>query len=414
MMNKEVFTVCEAAKRASYKLAASSAKARNSMLAAIADYLIKFREEILAANAEDLAAYTNENASYRDRLTLTEKRIAEIAAGVMQLIVLPDPLNRKLAKWTAPKGFKITKVSVPLGVVGIIYESRPNITVDTAALCLKSGNAVVLRGSKDALRSNVAIVNVMKRALKDNRFAPEVIQLITDSSREAAEDFMKCSNLVDVLIPRGGAGLINTVIEKSAIPVIQSGTGNCHVYVEKTAEPQTALDMVVNAKVSRPSVCNAAETLLIDTEIADSLLPHILEALASHGVEIRGDNKTRQLYPAALPATEDDYYCEFSALIIAVKVVKDYKGAIAHINKYTSHHSEAIVTTSHKAAKEFLKSVDAAAVYHNVSTRFTDGFEFGFGAEIAISTQKLHARGPMGLKELTSYKYVIEGNGQIR
>jgi glutamate-5-semialdehyde dehydrogenase len=410
-MNKQVLELCQTAKKASYNIAD---KDRNAMLAAIADYLVKYSGEILDANKKDLDTYTNDNASYRERMTLNKKRIEDIAEGVRQVIALSDPLGEVIGEWTAPKGFRVKKVSVPLGVVGIIYESRPNITVDTAALCLKSGNAVVLRGSRDTLKSNEAIVKVMKKALKDKGFPAEAIQIITDGSREAAEDFMRCSDYVDVLIPRGGAGLIKTVMEKSNIPVIQSGTGNCHIYIEKTADEKMAIDIVVNAKVSRPSVCNAAESLLIDKSIADKVLPKVLRALAEKSVEIRGDSFVRKIFAEAKEATDEDYYTEYNALIIAVKVVEGINEAIEHINKYGSQHSEAIITADNEAAAAFLKGVDAAAVYQNVSTRFTDGFEFGFGAEIAISTQKLHARGPMGLKELTSYKYIAQGKGEVR
>ncbi|MDR0856740.1 MAG: glutamate-5-semialdehyde dehydrogenase [Clostridiales bacterium] len=406
--------VCARAKSASAALACTSLGDRNGMLTAIADGLLKRGDDILRANAKDLQAFTKDNASYRDRLTLTPARIAAIADGVRQLLRLPDPLGGVLAEWTVPKGLHIKKVAVPLGVIGIIYESRPNITVDTAVLALKSGNAVVLRGSKDAIESNRALVEVMQSALAAAGYDPAVIQLITATSRESAQYFMTCKAWVDVLIPRGGATLIRSVVENATIPVIESGTGNCHVFVEKTANPTYARAIAVTAKTSRPSTCNAEETLLLDTGLDPALALQIFEELDAAGVEIRGCAATRALFPKAKPATESDYYTEFSDKILAVKFVAGVREAIAHIHKYSTRHSEAIVTEDAAAADTFLSEVDAAAVYVNASTRFTDGFEYGFGAEIAISTQKLHARGPMGLEALTSYKYRIVGAGQTR
>lgn len=406
--------ICRLAKSASYELGKADTKQKNKMLELIAEAIESSIKPIIAANVIDTDAAKNTHPpQFIDRLTLNESRIKDIVGGVRQVILLNDPVSVELDSFTTAKGLKVKKISVPLGVVGIIYEARPNVTVDTAALCLKSGNAVVLRGSKDAINTNKAIVSAMKNALKANGFNPDIIQLIEDTSREGAVEFMTCNKYVDVLIPRGSASLINAAINNSTIPVIETGTGNCHVYVEQTADMEIAERVLINAKTSRMSVCNSCESMLIDKAIIN-MLPHLLDALVSRGVEVRGCPQTCGVFAKAIPATEEDYYEEYLSAIISVKVVNNYCDAIRHINTYGTHHSEAIITQSNEAAEAFKKEVDAAAVYVNASTRFTDGFEFGFGAELGISTQKIHARGPIGLKELTSYKYCIEGDGNIR
>jgi glutamate-5-semialdehyde dehydrogenase len=327
---------------------------------------------------------------------------------------LPDPVGEVLSDWQRPNGLKIKKIRVPLGVIGIIYEARPNVTVDSAALCLKAGNAVILRGGSDAILTNIEIIKVIQEAAYAAGLPAGCIQFIEDTKRETAEELMKAREFVDVLIPRGGRSLIQTVVEKSTIPVIETGEGNCHAYVERTADLKMATEIVFNAKCSRPSVCNAIENLLVDEAIAAEFLPIVKKRLDEGHVELRGDTKARSILPSIHLASEDDWKNEFLALILAVKVVSGVEDAINHINKYGTKHSETIITKDEKMAKKFTDEVDAAAVYVNASTRFTDGFEFGFGAEIGISTQKLHARGPMGLPELTSYKYVIHGSGQVR
>ena len=337
-----------------------------------------------------------------------------MADGLNIVRGLPDPIGEVIGEWRRPNGLKIKKVRVPLGVIGIIYEARPNVTVDSAALCLKAGNAVILRGGSDAIKSNIELTRLIADAAYSAGIPEGAIQLIEETDRSSAEELMQAREYVDVLIPRGGQNLIRTVVQKSTVPVIETGEGNCHAYVEKSADLKMALDIVFNSKVSRPSVCNAIETLLVDEAIADQFLPLMKKRLDEGQVELRGCAKARRILPEIKLATEDDWRTEYLALILAVKVVSGVEEAIAHINKYGTRHSETIVTKDKEAMRKFGAEVDAAAVYTNASTRFTDGFEFGFGAEIGISTQKLHARGPMGLTELTSYKYVIEGNGQIR
>ena len=337
-----------------------------------------------------------------------------MAEGIRELIKLPDPIGVVLDSWQNHCGLEIKRVRVPLGTIGIIYEARPNVTADAIGLCIKSGNAVILRGSKDAINSNKAIVKVISDALEKEGFDSGCIGLVEDTSRESAAELMRAVGLIDVLIPRGGKGLIESVVRNSQVPVIETGAGNCHVYVERSADLDMAEKIILNAKLSRPSVCNAAESLLVDEEIAGEFLPGILSKLEEKGVQVRGCGLTRKVYPKALEASEEDMYAEYNDLIISVKVVKGVDEAIAHIEKYSTHHSDAIVSRSEEAIEKFFAGVDSAAVYANASTRFTDGFEFGFGAEMGISTQKLHARGPMGLKELTSYKYIVRGNGQTR
>jgi glutamate-5-semialdehyde dehydrogenase len=405
------------AKAASKILALAGHDQKNKALSEIADALVRESGKILEANGEDmrLAEENSVKTVLLDRLKLTPERIEKIAQGVLELCALPDPTGEIISGVKRPNGLVIEKKRVPLGVVGIIYEARPNVTVDAAALCLKSGNACILRGGREALRSNLAICEIMRSAIERAGLPQDAVNLLNDTTRAGAEEMMCARGILDLLIPRGGAGLIRSVVEKSSVPVIETGVGNCHVYVEKSADPEMAVKIVYNAKTSRPSVCNAAEGLLIDEAAAPSLLPAIAAELAKKNVEIRGCEKTRQILGENVKeATEEDYAEEFLDYIITVKVVKDIDEAISHISKYGSGHSEAIVTSDYFAAEKFLNEVDAAAVYVNASTRFTDGNEFGLGAEIGISTQKLHARGPMGLETLTSIKYIVYGNGQIR
>lgn len=401
------------AQQASYALGLLTTTQKNDVLAAMAAALTAQQATILAANAKDL-----ENpqvpAKFVDRLTLTADRIAAMATGLKQVAALPDPIGNVDRAWKNTAGLMIAKQRVPLGVIGMIFEARPNVTVDASALCFKTGNAVILRGGKEALHSNQALVNVLRGALQAAGVDENAIQLIQDTSHATAEKFMQLTDYVDVLIPRGSARLIQTVLAKATVPVIETGAGNCHVYVDEAAQLKMATDIVVNGKVQRPSVCNATEKLLIHAAVAADYLPTIVQALRDQGVEVRGDARTRAIVPDVIAATDADWGTEYNDLIIAVKVVDSEAEAIQHINRYNTQHSEAIVTDNYQAGKLFQQRVNAACVYINASTRFTDGFEFGFGAEIGISTQKLHARGPMGLAELTSYKYVIDGNGQIR
>lgn len=412
----EVEIKCKAAREASVRLSGLSTSVKNGALGAIGEALERNAKVILDANSIDIEAAEKKGISRSliDRLTLDGPGIKGMAEGLKVVIGLTDPVGETISEWKRPNGLWIKKVRVPLGVVGIIYEARPNVTVDSASLCLKAGNAVVLRGGSDAVNSNIAIAKFISGAAYNAGIPEGSIQLIEDTSRATAEELMRMRGYIDVLIPRGGAGLIKSVVENSRIPTIETGEGNCHAYVEKTADLKMASDIVFNAKVSRPSVCNAIETLLVDEAVAKQFLPTMISRLEEAGVEIRGDKKTRAVVPSVKDATEEDWRTEFLALILAVKIVSGVDEAIEHINKYSTEHSETIVTKDKKAAEKFARMIDSAAVYVNASTRFTDGGEFGFGAEIGISTQKLHARGPMGLKELTSYKYVIEGSGQIR
>lgn len=403
---------CRLAKANANAVAFSTESEKNEMLALAAEALMAHAGEILAANTRDLDRFTR-GEQLRDRLALNESRIAGIAEGLRQLRALPCPVGEVIERHTTATGLKIERVRVPFGVVGIIYEARPNVTADAIGLCVKSGNAVVLRGSGDAYESNRAIVAVIKRALKEKGFNPEFIQLLDDCSREGAREFMRCQSL-DVLIPRGSASLIQSTLENATVPVIETGTGNCHIYLEASADFQKALPIVVNAKTQRPSVCNAAESLVVDESFARAHLCELVSALRDKGVEVVGDEPSRAICSGILPAAEEDFYTEFLALKISVKIVNGADEAIAFINEHSTGHSEAIVTENGELAEKFLREIDSACVYVNASTRFTDGFEFGFGAEMGISTQKLHARGPMGLRELTSYKFLIRGNGQIR
>lgn len=389
---------------------------KNRALAACAASLTAHAEELLAANAEDVAAACEKGLSESlvDRLRLTEERIRSMAEGIVQVCGLPDPVGEVMSESVRPNGLKITQVRVPIGVIGIIYESRPNVTADAFALCLKTGNAVILRGGSDALRSNLAICRVLQQALLEAGLPEHSIQVLTDTSRETAREFMQLREFVDLLIPRGGAGLIRTVVENSTIPVIETGTGNCHVYVDEFADEEMALSIIENAKTQRLGVCNACESLVVHQAIAASFLPKLAARLTVKRVELRGDAESRQVVPSMSSATEEDFAAEYLDRILSVKVVNSLSEAISHINRYHTRHSDCIVTENAEHAKRFLREIDSAAVYVNASTRFTDGYEFGFGAEIGISTQKLHTRGPMGLIALTSYKYLIEGNGQIR
>ena len=405
------------ARSAAAKLAGLGQIEKNKALAAISAALRDRAEEILRANAEDLAAA--EAAGMRpvmlDRLRLTEARITAMASGVDEVAALADPTGEVLSMTTRPNRLVVGKKRVPLGVVGIIFESRPNVTVDAAALCLKSGNACILRGGREALKSNLTLAGIMRSAIASAGLDENCINLLNDTTREGAEAMMRGRGILDVLIPRGGAGLIRSVVEHSTVPVIETGTGNCHIYVEATADPEMAANIVYNAKTSRPSVCNAAESLLVDASVAATVLPKIKARLDEKNVVLHGCERTRAILgDSVLAATEADYATEYLDYEMSVKVVDSIDEAIAHINKYSTHHSEAIVTNDYNASRRFLDAVDSAAVYVNASTRFTDGNEFGEGAEIGISTQKLHARGPMGLAALTSVKYIVYGSGQIR
>lgn len=401
---------------AKYALQKLTATEKNKALLHASEALISHTEEILSANEKDIKAGKEKgmHEGLLDRLALTETRIAAMAEGLRQIAALEDPIGEIMDTFIRPNGLKISKVRVPLGVIGIIYESRPNVTADAFGLCFKAGNAVILKGGSDALLSNKAITVVLRNALQESGICADALQLIDSGDREITKAFMKMKEYVDVLIPRGGAGLIRSVVENSTIPVIETGTGNCHIYVDREADLNMAVNIIINAKTQRIGVCNACESLVIHKDIKDAFLPVLAEGLRAHHVEMRGDEAVREVLSDCLPATEEDYASEYLDYIISMKTVADVDEAIAHINKYNTKHSEAIITKNELTAEKFLKEIDAACVYVNASTRFTDGFEFGFGAEIGISTQKLHARGPMGLKELTSYKYQIHGNGQIR
>ena len=404
------------AKNASRILTCASAAIKNDALYKIADALENNADIIIEENKIDLenGKQNGLTKSLLDRLALSNDRIKGMADGVRKVAQFDDPVGRVISGKTLPNGLQIQKVAVPLGVIGIIFEARPNVTSDAAALCLKSGNVCILRGGKEAINSNKAIAKIMRSAIEKAGLPADCVALIEDTSRETANAMMKMNQYLDCLIPRGGAGLINSVVQNSTVPVIQTGVGNCHIYVEKTADINMAAEIVYNAKTQRPSVCNAAESLIIDEAIAKEALPIIAEKLAEKDVEIRGCEKTCAILPQSIPATEDDYYKEFLDYIIAVKVVSGIDEALAHIAKYSSGHSECIITNDYNSSRRFTNEVDSAAVYVNASTRFTDGGMFGMGAEIGISTQKLHARGPMGLNELTSMKFIINGTGQIR
>lgn len=404
-----------AAKEAAAVLRTAGEKKRRALLEA-AQALRAAAPEILAANAVDLAA-ARENGmrdAMLDRLTLTEARIEAMAQGVEDVAAQRDPVGRVLSGETRPNGLKIEKVTVPMGVIGIIFEARPNVTSDAAALCLMAGSAVILRGGKEAFHSNMAVTSVLQAALERAGLPRTAVQLVQDTSRESSREMMGLVGYLDLLIPRGGAGLIRAVVENARVPVIETGVGNCHVYVDESADVDMAAEIIFNAKTSRPSVCNAIETILVHEKIAERALPAIAARLREKQVELRGDDRTRAILPEAVPASEADWETEYLDYILAVSVVDSLDEAVAHIARYSSGHSECIVTRDLRAAEAFTARVDSAAVYVNASTRFTDGGEMGLGAEIGISTQKLHARGPMGLNEIVSYKYVIRGDGQVR
>lgn len=404
------------AKEASYDLGVASTEEKDNALILMAEELMNQEYEILKANELDLkdAEKKGMSKSMLDRLALNHERIEAMANGLKEVANLQDPVGEVVSMWQRPNGLQIGQKRVPIGVVGIIYEARPNVTCDAAGLCLKTGNSVILRGGSEAINSNKAIVSALSKGIEKSGLSKNSLQLIEDTSREVATEMMKLNEFIDVLIPRGGAGLIQAVVKNATVPVIETGVGNCHIYVDEDCDFEMAKNIVVNAKVSRPAVCNAAEKLLVNEKVAKDFLPIIIRELKENGVSVRGDNKSQLIIDGIEKANDEDWSKEYSDYIIAVKIVKDVDEAITHINKYGTGHSEAIVTESYKNSQKFLQKVDAAAVYVNASTRFTDGSEFGFGAEIGISTQKLHARGPMGLKELTTIKYIIYGNGQIR
>ena len=399
-----------------YTVAAMATADKNAAILAVADALEANAGDIISANAIDMknGEAKGLNQGLLDRLKLDESRIKGMADGLREVVALEDPIGQITEEFERPNGLKIKKRLVPIGVIGVIYEARPNVTADVFGLCFKTGNAVILKGGSDALESNKAIVAVIKGALEKGGYPVDAITLIEDTSRETTKEMMRLNGYIDVLIPRGSAGLIKSVVENASVPVIETGSGNCHIYVDHVADIEMAIDIIVNAKTQRIGVCNAAESLVIHEDIAASLLPKLNKALREKGVQIFADAKAKALMEGSEDATEEDFGKEYLDYIISVKTVSSVEEAIAHINKYNTGHSEAIITNDEKNADKFLEGIDAACVYVNASTRFTDGFEFGFGAEIGISTQKLHARGPMGLLALTSYKYTIFGNGQIR
>lgn len=418
----ELLEICKQAKAIAPKIGILDTNTKNQTLLTVADFLVKEQNFILDANKIDIENGKKNHMpeGLLDRLLLTETRIAQMAEGLRQVAALDDPIGEVLGMKKRPNGLMIGQKRVPLGVVGIIYEARPNVTADAFALCFKTGNVVILKGGSDAIHSNIAIVETIRKALAKESIPEQAISLIEDTSRETAAVFMKMNEYVDVLIPRGGAGLIKAVVNQATIPVIETGTGNCHIFVDETADFNMAIDIIMNAKTQRIGVCNACESLVLHEKIADAFLPKLMKRLAEKEVEVHGDEKVMQIADGCVkkellvPATEEDWGREYLDYKISAKVVSSVDEAIAHINKYNTGHSEAIITNNYSNAEKFLNEIDAACVYVNASTRFTDGFEFGFGAEIGISTQKLHARGPMGLIALTSTKYIIYGNGQIR
>ncbi|UBU19056.1 glutamate-5-semialdehyde dehydrogenase [Nonomuraea gerenzanensis] len=415
-MSEEFLKVARAAREAAAELAPLPRAPKDRALRTIADALVAHAAELVAANAEDVerARAQGTSESMIDRLRLDEARIGAIAEAVRQVADLPDPVGEVVRGSTLPNGLELRQLRVPLGVIGIIYEGRPNVTVDAAALCLKSGNAVLLRGSSSAYSSNTALVRVMQGALAGTEVPADAVQLVPGQTRDSVKELMRARGLVDVLIPRGGASLINSVVEESTVPVIETGVGNCHVYVDAEADVDLAVQILLNAKAQRPSVCNAAETFLVHADIADTFVPRALQALGEAGVTVHGDERIAGYGSGVVPVTDDDFFTEYLSLDIAAAVVGSLEDAVAHIRRYGSGHTDAIVTRSQRAARRFVSLVDSAAVAVNASTRFTDGGEFGFGAEIGISTQKLHARGPMGLPELTSTKWVYTGEGHLR
>lgn len=412
----ELMEKCSFAKEAAARLVSVDTVVKDNALEAIARALVDRADEIIEANNTDIENAKNNGTrqTMLDRLTLTKERIDGIAEGVRQVKTLNDPIGEVIKMWKRPNGLTIGQKRVPMGVIAIIYEARPNVTADAAALCLKTSNACVLRGGSEAINSNKAIMKIMQEAAYGAGIPVGTLNIVEDTSRETATQLMKMNGYIDLLIPRGGKGLIKSVVENATVPVVETAAGNCHVYVDGDADLDMALKIVLNAKVQRPSVCNAAETLLVDSKIAEKFIPAVFGALKENNVEIRADERAKAIFADVSDASNEDYYTEYNDYIIAVKLVDGVDEAIAHINKYNTKHSEAIVTNNYEHAQKFLNEADAAAVYVNASTRFTDGFEFGFGAEIGISTQKMHARGPMGLEALTSIKYIIYGDGQIR
>ncbi len=416
MNNKDyVLSLCQEVKEAARGLATASGNAKNEALLKIADSIESEKDYILQENERDLeqAEQNGVAKTMLDRLRLNRGRIIAIADAVRDIVKLPDPCGQGNT-FVRPNGLKITKISVPIGVIGIIYEARPNVTVDAAALCIKSGNGVVLKGGKEAINTNRALIKIMKKALDGTAISPDAVALIDNTSRTATTELMNARGFIDVLIPRGGKGLIKAVVENASVPVIETGAGNCHIYIDKAADIDKAVKVAINAKTSRPSVCNAVETMLVHKDIAAEFLPKFSFEAWKYNLEMRGCTVTREILDGITLATENDYETEYNDFILAIKVVSSLDEAIAHIRKYTTGHSEAIITEDLAAARSFTEQIDAAAVYVNASTRFTDGGEFGFGAEIGISTQKLHARGPMGLAELTTVKYIVQGDGQVR
>ncbi|HIY93417.1 glutamate-5-semialdehyde dehydrogenase [Companilactobacillus sp. HBUAS56275] len=404
------------AQEAAFELGQLGSKEKNSALLTMADSLVLNTKEIVAANKEDYdkAKENGTKKAMLDRLLLTPDRINDMANGLRQVVELPDPIGKVDRGWQTTSGLDITQERVPLGVIGMIYEARPNVTVDAAGLCFKAGNAVILRGGKEAINSNIALSETLRHALQKVGINQNAVQLIDDVSHETAQKMMELNQYIDVLIPRGSGKFIKMVVDKAKVPIIETGAGNCHIYVDKDADLDKALKIIINAKVQRPSVCNAAEKVILHRDIANQFLPDLYDALRANSVEVRGDTLSKAIVPDIVPATEEDWGTEYDDYIIAVKIVDSIDDAIKHINKYNTKHSESIITENYSSSRKFMKQIDAAVVYTNASTRFTDGQQFGFGAEIGISTQKLHARGPMGANELTTTKYLVQGDGQIR
>ncbi|QIZ03777.1 glutamate-5-semialdehyde dehydrogenase [Limosilactobacillus reuteri] len=413
-MNQDLITIGKRAQIAANKLALMNTATKNKALLQLADDLTKNKNQIIAANQQDLAAATQMPTKFTDRLMVNSQRIADMANGLRTIADLNDPTSQIDKGWITKDGLQILQRRVPLGVIGIIFEARPNVTVDATGLTFKSGNAVILRGGKEAIQTNTALVKILRESLQSQHLPVDAVQLITDTSHAIADEMMNLTDYIDVLIPRGGRALIQRVVTTATVPVIETGAGNCHIYIDKDADLTMATNITVNAKVQRPSVCNAAEKLLIHRDIAAEFLPVIAKALMEHGVQLRGDEMACQLVSTIRPVTEEDWETEYNDLIMAVKIVDSLDDAINHINHHSTHHSESIITNNITRGRYFQQAINSACVYVNASTRFTDGGEFGFGAEIGISTQKLHARGPMGLQQLTTIKYEITGNGQVR
>lgn len=413
-MNQDLIAIGKRAQNAANKLALMNTATKNKALLQLADDLIKNKNQIIAANQQDLAAATQMPTKFTDRLMVNSQHIEDMANGLRTIADLNDPTSQIDKGWITKDGLQILQRRVPLGVIGIIFEARPNVTVDATGLTFKSGNAVILRGGKEAIQTNTALVKILRESLQSQHLPVDAVQLITDTSHAIADEMMNLTDYIDVLIPRGGQALIQRVVTTATVPVIETGAGNCHIYIDKDADLTMATNITVNAKVQRPSVCNAAEKLLIHRDIAAEFLPVIAKALMEHGVQLRGDEMACQLVSTIRPVTEEDWETEYNDLIMAVKIVDSLDDAISHINHYSTHHSESIITNNITRGRYFQQAINSACVYVNASTRFTDGGEFGFGAEIGISTQKLHARGPMGLQQLTTIKYEITGNGQIR